>query len=138
MVRCGSQCGTDYSRKLEPDEPARRLGRLPDLGQLQLPRSRSAHVGLLGRRGWPAPHRAADVGCAGTVPGTGPDAGAVKRPAARKAAFGEMLEIWEDEVPGMLLYRPVEIYGVRDDIQWQNYGMYWMDFRDYNISFDTK
>ncbi len=56
-------------------------------------------------------------------------------PEARKAAFGEMLEIWEDEVPAMLLYRPVEIYGVRDDIQWQNYGMYWMDFRDYNISF---
>ena len=49
-----------------------------------------------------------------------------------------MLEIWEDEVPAMLLYRPVEIYGVRDDIQWQNYGMYWMDFRDYNISFGNQ
>lgn len=56
-------------------------------------------------------------------------------PAERKAAFAEMLEIWEEEVPAMLLYRPVEIYGVRDDLKWQNYGMYWMDFRDYNVSF---
>lgn len=56
-------------------------------------------------------------------------------PAARKAAFAEMVEIWEEEVPAMLLYRPVEIYGVRDDLKWQNYGMYWMDFRDYNVSF---
>ncbi len=54
---------------------------------------------------------------------------------ARKAAFSEMLDIWEDEVPAMPLYRPVEIYGVRDDVKWQNYGMYWMDFRDYNIEF---
>lgn len=56
----------------------------------------------------------------------------------RKAAFSEMLDIWEEEVPAMLLYRPVEIYGVRNDIKWQNYGMYWMDFRDYNINFTEK
>lgn len=52
---------------------------------------------------------------------------------ARREAFSELLDIWEDEVPALLLYRPVEVYGLRKGIEWQSFGNYGMDFRADNI-----
>ena len=56
-------------------------------------------------------------------------------PAARKAAFQELLTIWEDEAPGTILYQPVEAYGIRKDVRWQPYTFYYMDLRRYNFAF---
>ena len=56
-------------------------------------------------------------------------------PAARKAAFQDMLDIWEDEAPGTILYQPVEAYGLRKDVRWQPYTFYYMDLRNYNFAF---
>lgn len=53
--------------------------------------------------------------------------------AERRVAYQKMLDIWEDETPAILLYRPVESYGVRKNIEWRPYTMYWMDFRDFNF-----
>ncbi|HEY4200709.1 MAG TPA: ABC transporter substrate-binding protein [Devosiaceae bacterium] len=53
----------------------------------------------------------------------------------RKTAFQKMLDIWEDEAPGAVLYRPVEIYGVRRDISWKPVTFEFMDLRPYNLTF---
>ena len=55
-------------------------------------------------------------------------------PAARKAAFHELLDVWERDAPAIVLYRPIEIFGVRKDIKWTPYSFYWMDFRAENFS----
>ena len=34
-------------------------------------------------------------------------------PARRRALFARMLDVWEDECPGTILYQPLETYGVR-------------------------
>lgn len=54
----------------------------------------------------------------------------------RPAAF-EMLEIWEKDAPGTVLYQPLETYGVSKDINWQPYTFYYMDLRPYNLSFNN-
>ncbi len=38
---------------------------------------------------------------------------------AARSAYQKILDIWEDEAPGAVLYRPVEIYGIRRDINWK-------------------
>jgi len=53
----------------------------------------------------------------------------------RRTAFQKLLDIWEDEAPGAVLYRPVEIYGVRKDINWKPVSFEFMDLRPYNLSF---
>lgn len=53
----------------------------------------------------------------------------------RKAAFQQLISLWEDEAPGAVLYRPVEIYGVRRNIKWQPVTFEFMDLRPYNLSF---
>ena len=53
----------------------------------------------------------------------------------RKAAFQRLLDIWEEEAPGAVLYRPVEIYGVRRDIDWKPVSFEFMDLRPYNLTF---
>lgn len=53
----------------------------------------------------------------------------------RKIAFQKLLDIWEEEAPGAVLYRPVEIYGVRKDIAWKPATFEFMDLRPYNLSF---
>ena len=50
--------------------------------------------------------------------------------------YQKMLDIWEDEAPGTVLYDPVEFYGVNASINWSPYSFYCMDFRPYNLSFD--
>lgn len=53
----------------------------------------------------------------------------------RKQAFQRMLDIWEEEAPGAVLYRPVEIYGVRRNIGWKPVSFEFMDLRPYNLQF---
>jgi peptide/nickel transport system substrate-binding protein len=50
--------------------------------------------------------------------------------------YQRMLDIWEDDAPGTVLYDPVEFYGVRSSINWSPYAFYYMDFRPYNLSFE--
>ena len=54
----------------------------------------------------------------------------------RYDAYQQMLDVWEDEAPGTLLYQPLESYGVRKDIAWQPYSFYFMDLRADNLSFE--
>ncbi|WEX08659.1 ABC transporter substrate-binding protein [Chelativorans sp. AA-79] len=53
----------------------------------------------------------------------------------RKVAFQRLLDIWEEEAPGAVLYQPVEIYGVRRDIDWKPVTFEFMDLRPYNLGF---
>tara|TARA_R110002124_G_scaffold63350_34_gene173365 strand:+ start:1543 stop:3123 length:1581 start_codon:yes stop_codon:yes gene_type:complete len=57
--------------------------------------------------------------------------------AVRQPAAFEMLEIWEKDAPGTILYQPLETYGVSKDINWQPYTFYYMDLRPYNLSFNN-
>ncbi len=57
-------------------------------------------------------------------------------PAKRKALFKTMLDAWEDEAPGAILYRPLEIYGVKKSVKWRPTTFYFMDLRPDNLSFD--
>lgn len=56
-------------------------------------------------------------------------------PARRKAQFAQMLDAWEDECPATILYRPLEIYGVKKSVSWRPYTFYFMDLRPDNLSF---
>ena len=53
--------------------------------------------------------------------------------ATRKAAYSDLLALWDDLVPAILLYRPVEAYGVRKSLDWQPYTFFYMDFRAANV-----
>jgi peptide/nickel transport system substrate-binding protein len=46
-----------------------------------------------------------------------------------------MLDIWEDECPGTILYQPLETYGVKKSVRWRPYTFYFMDLRADNLSF---
>ena len=54
---------------------------------------------------------------------------------ARRTAYRDALDIWMEEVPGTMLYNPLETYALRKGVSWQPYGLYYMDFRPYNLSF---
>ena len=51
----------------------------------------------------------------------------------RQKAYGDLLDLWDDLVPAILLYRPVEAYGVRKDLDWSPYTFFYMDFRANNV-----
>jgi peptide/nickel transport system substrate-binding protein len=51
----------------------------------------------------------------------------------RFEAYQTMLDIWEEEAPGTVLYIPHEIYGVREGIEWTPYSFYYMDLRSDNL-----
>lgn len=53
----------------------------------------------------------------------------------RYELYQQLLDIWEDEAPGTVLYDPVEFYGVNNAVNWTPYPFYYMDFRAYNLSF---
>lgn len=55
--------------------------------------------------------------------------------AERQEAYRDALDIWMDEVPGTMLYNPLETYAMRKDITWKPYGLYYMDLRPYNLIF---
>lgn len=50
--------------------------------------------------------------------------------------YQRMLDIWEDEAPGTVLYDPAEFYGVHKSVNWSPYPLYNMDLRAYNLSFN--
>lgn len=56
----------------------------------------------------------------------------------RRDVFQKMVDIWEDEAPGTILYQPLETYGVRKSLNWKPYNFYYMDLRPYNLSFGAK
>jgi peptide/nickel transport system substrate-binding protein len=56
-------------------------------------------------------------------------------PAERKRAFQRFIEIWEDEAPGTILYRPYELYGVRKGINWKPVSFEFMELRPHNLGF---
>lgn len=51
----------------------------------------------------------------------------------RQQAYSDLLDLWDDLVPAILLYRPVEAYGVRKDLDWKPYTFFYMDFRAGNV-----
>ncbi|WP_233284913.1 ABC transporter substrate-binding protein [Agrobacterium tumefaciens] len=58
--------------------------------------------------------------------------------AQRREVFQKMLDVWEDEAPGTILYQPLETYGVNKSVEWKPYTSYYMDLRPYNLSFGAK
>ena len=54
----------------------------------------------------------------------------------RYANYQAMLDIWEDEAPGTVLYDPAEFYAVSTSVNWTPYPLYNMDLRAYNLSFN--
>jgi peptide/nickel transport system substrate-binding protein len=50
--------------------------------------------------------------------------------------YQRMLDIWEDEAPGTVLFDPVEFYAVNLGVNWSPYPFYYMDLRAYNLSFN--
>ena len=50
--------------------------------------------------------------------------------------YQQMLDIWEDEAPGTVLYDPAEFYGINKSVNWNPYPLYNMDLRAYNLSFN--
>ncbi|MEL6204331.1 MAG: ABC transporter substrate-binding protein [Pseudomonadota bacterium] len=55
-------------------------------------------------------------------------------PEVRKAAFNDLLDIYDEVGAKVMFYRTIEIYGVRKDLEWTPYSAYWMDFRDHNAA----
>jgi peptide/nickel transport system substrate-binding protein len=53
----------------------------------------------------------------------------------RRALFATMLDAWEDECPGTILYQPLETYGVKKSVRWRPYTFFFMDLRPDNLSF---
>ncbi|WP_246617915.1 ABC transporter substrate-binding protein [Rhizobium populisoli] len=58
--------------------------------------------------------------------------------AKRRDVFQKMVDIWEEEAPGTILYQPLETYGVRKAVKWQPYNFYYMDLRPYNLQIEAK
>jgi peptide/nickel transport system substrate-binding protein len=56
-------------------------------------------------------------------------------PGARKVLFQRMLDAWEAEAPGTVLYQPAEFYAMRSRVQWRPYTFYFMDLRPDNLRF---
>lgn len=54
---------------------------------------------------------------------------------SRYQAYQEMLDIWEKEAPGTVLYIPIENYAARSNVRWTPYSFYFMDLRPDNLSF---
>lgn len=53
----------------------------------------------------------------------------------RYEIYQGMLDLFEEEAPGTVLYRAREFYGVRSDLTWLPYSVYMMDFRPGNLAF---
>jgi peptide/nickel transport system substrate-binding protein len=56
-------------------------------------------------------------------------------PEARRQAFARMADIWEIEDPmGAVLYEEVQLYGMRESLDWTPYALPYMDFGPRNIT----
>jgi peptide/nickel transport system substrate-binding protein len=51
----------------------------------------------------------------------------------RQKLASSLLDVWESDAPGTILYQPLETYGVRKSLKWQPYTFYYMDLRSYNL-----
>ena len=67
----------------------------------------------------------------------GEEARAILDVQKRKDNYQAMLDIWERQAPGTVLYIPVENYGVNKTVNWSPYPFYYSDFRAYNLSFNS-
>ncbi|WP_454855154.1 ABC transporter substrate-binding protein [Rhizobium binxianense] len=56
-------------------------------------------------------------------------------PAKRKELFVKMLDQWEEEAPGTILYQPSEAYAIKRSISWRPTTFYFMDLRPDNLRF---
>lgn len=79
------------------------------------------------RDAWPAPEEFNQLGL---------EARSTLDKEVRYNNYQRMLEIWEDEAPGTVLYVPVENYAVAEGVNWEPYPFYYMDLRAYNLSFE--
>lgn len=52
----------------------------------------------------------------------------------RYASFQQMLDIFEQEAPGTVLYAPKEAYAMQTNIGWEPYSYYYLDLRPYNFT----
>jgi len=52
----------------------------------------------------------------------------------RYASFQQMLDIFEQEAPGTVLYAPKETYAMQTNIGWEPYSYYSLDLRPYNFT----
>lgn len=58
--------------------------------------------------------------------------------AERREAFQTMLDLFEDDMPMIMLYNPVPGYGMKQGINFEPYAHYYMDFRPSNFSYGAK
>ena len=78
------------------------------------------------RDAWPAPEEFNQLGL---------EARSTLDKEVRYNNYQRMIDIWEAEAPGTVLYVPVENYAMANDVQWQPYPFYYMDLRAYNLAF---
>lgn len=64
---------------------------------------------------------------------TGRELASTTDEARRKELARKLMDIWEEEAPGALLYYPFESWGVRDGLEWEPYSSQTMDFRAENF-----
>jgi peptide/nickel transport system substrate-binding protein len=53
----------------------------------------------------------------------------------RHAAFASMLDAIDSDPPGTFLYQEGQIFGVRKDVEWMPYSLFWTDFGPDNLRF---
>jgi peptide/nickel transport system substrate-binding protein len=58
--------------------------------------------------------------------------------SARSKIFQKSLDIFEDEMPGTLLYNPIASYGLRKGVEFTPYSLYFMDLRPDNLKITAK
>lgn len=65
----------------------------------------------------------------------GAEAAGITDRDTRRRDYWRMLDIWEEEAPGTVLYYSVEFYGVRRGVRWTPYSDFYIDLRPYNLAF---
>jgi peptide/nickel transport system substrate-binding protein len=60
---------------------------------------------------------------------------AATEPAERRRLWIALMDEWDAEAPGVLLYAPQEIIGKRRAIRWRHPPLYYMDFRPDSLGF---
>jgi len=52
---------------------------------------------------------------------------------SRRELFRQLMDIWNEEVPGIVMYYPTESWAIRDGLEWTPYASQVMDFRADNF-----
>ena len=63
----------------------------------------------------------------------GQEARSILDQAKRSQNYQRMIDIFEDDAPGTVLYIPLESYGLKKGIEWTPYPIYYFDPRAYNL-----